>query len=252
MRLVRLWRPGEWCVEALDELDVAMAMGQNAAIGTPLGRAMAEVTTADAWALLGQGVRGDDARAIWAEALRRGGVPSTAEVRVVVANAGMDTFMAAVKSERVTYVAAAESNRTCLRAHAAAWGRSGVQVFVDAHKEETARAMAALGRVTVFQYSPRCAPFSQAFRGGAERRAAAVTEALREMMETLRYVRIALPKVIIIENVRMEGAVRGRYEATLRHGCGGRYAWVVARCSAAAGGALATRERDWFIGTLSE
>ena len=252
MRLVRLWRTGEWYVEALDELDVAMAMGQNAATGTPLGRALAEVTTADAWALLGQGVRGGDARAIWAEALRRGGVQSTAEVRVVVANAGMDTFMAAVKCKRVTYVAAAESNRTCLRAHAAAWGRSGVKVFVDAHKEETAKAMAALGKATVFQYSPRCAPFSQAFRGGAARRAAAVTAALRETMETLRYVRIALPKVLIIENVRMGGTVRGRYEATLRQGCGGRYSWVVARCSVAAGGELTSRERDWYIGTLGE
>ena len=143
----------------------------------------------------------------------------------------------------------AECDDTHAEAHLAAWrARGRAQRFVRA---DDASQILGMPYVKLWQYSPRCQPFTTDNRTPATD----VDEALAETRAALRYVRYRRPDVIVLEQTAgiLRGTVRGvagvleRLEGMLHEvPC---YRWRrVVECPSEHAGALARRRRVWFVG----
>ena len=148
---------------------------------------------------------------------------------------------AAAKVFGCHYLFGVEAQQSALRGHAACWdggGYDGAEFGQVEHMFEwfddpgTTRALCRLARLDIFQYSPRCSPFSK--RSGKawrqRKRQDEVRRAFYEMDRGLEYVRRARPLTIIIENV-MELTTWGAGEAWAAFGrlleSLGAYEWEI-------------------------
>lgn len=118
---------------------------------------------------------------------------------------GIDTFAAAVDelAQDWEYVFACEKDDACRRTLHEAWGARGLSdrsIYYDAESDEVCRA----APVDLLSVTPDCEEFSPR---NHSRSYADQQEALRGLWRGLGYVRLAQPKVVIVENVADVSAV---------------------------------------------
>lgn len=250
-----------WVARPLTALQLAAAMELPVHGRTPLRLAIEACTATQARQMVGQSVHGGACRRVMDIAV--GAADCCGRVRYADAGSGFGACAAVARGVAgaagldFEYVFAAEANRACMRAHVAGWRRSGVRMFASSHRAEDVAAMAALGRVDVWQYSPRCAPLSPANRKPWEQRRTDVEDMLAELQAAFVYVGIARPRVVIVEQVEVPSAmgaagVEARMEAVMRKAGADKYAWTAYVSDPQKMGGTAARRRVWRMGVRHE
>ena len=203
------------------------------------------LTAAQAAAALGRGVHLTAARALIRPLVGRGVIAAGATY--ASAWSGIDMFAAALDEELAgawTYEFACESDEALRTVLTSTWGARGLAP-ARCYDDAKSTAVAAEGSVDVYFVSPECTKFS---KRNHLRDAALQSEDLQGVARGLAYVRNALPRVVVVENVP-DCSVVGPLDGLLR------------RTAAACGytlrggdldpgrefGALAHRDRHWWV-----
>ena len=187
--------------------EVARSMGLED--GSPL----LDMLTSDAWlsknqavSCLGRAVHVGVARRIVHALIQRGILPEEG-IKYASAYSGIDTFAAAVEEETGggwEYTHASEWDDTVRKALHAAWSSRGLTLAM-CYKDATSQGAVTAPTADLWVCTPECGNYS---KRNHKRSAQTQHDALSGIWDSLEYVRLRRPKVVVVENVT-EASVTG-------------------------------------------
>lgn len=257
---LRLGSRKEVVAERLNAQDWATLMG------VPLGRehrlrvGLRAVSDAVARGIVGQAIHFEVAvQILLAVGSKTGFLHSPGTIQYASLLSGIDFVAAALENlvgDRWRFTLAAEKNASVGVALRAAWGTKLEQITGDALDLQTERALRGLrGSLDVLMISFRCAPWSTAntMPLDSRRRMDQLERALEEIQALLQLVRVAVPRVVLIECVAgvMRRGTRGyweRVQGMLQSTQGWQWSWQMI-CPRDTLGGWVPRRRLWIVGS---
>ena len=187
---------------------LAEATGWPTGPGSFINTIQPAVSGAQLQSLIGQAYHRPSAQAVLKYALSHLQLPDSQSLRFADSGSGAGFFADVVFQIRpdCEYIFAIEAVDICLRAHRRAHGTRVQHVFDRI--ETSIDAAAALGHVHLYQAFWGCAAFSDALRNKSLQKSSEVEDRrqyiernLELLQESLRYVKLAQPDIVILENV---------------------------------------------------
>ena len=206
---------------------------------------------------VGNGMQLDVATAVARFALRKIGWGGET-MRIGIANAGLGIFMEAIREvarqdgadERLMeYIFWAEASEPIAQGHANGWKCDRPHHFVSSHRMEDVAAMARLGHLDGWQFSPSCYAVTPNNREGEEAKAEDVEQMMAQLRGALQYPILMRPAFIVIENVAWR-TLWGELKKELGALFG--YKWYGQLVDPVALGGSHARTRSWVVGILLE
>lgn len=249
---------GTVSVQKLSALGWATIMGVPNVDSHPLGRGLQAVSEVQGRALMGQAVHFEVACAFLRKIVAVTGWRTEGRVSYVSLFSGIDVMAAAVQhvfNDHWSFVLAADAAPLVRVALRAAWGERGVIITDNAFSEET-RAYLSAGafKADILATCFRCAPWSTAntIPLRSPERLEILARAMEEIQELLLLIRIAEPKVVIIESVC--GITHPRFgsrwaciQGWLQGMTAWNWSWQIV-CPSLHTGGFWPRRRLWIIG----